>query len=466
MARPTPDVRVDPAREEAELREYLGDAYDHRRLVEYERQLEEEFARTEDEALFYRTSEGYLYNLTAFAMSPTKAPYLRVLASLVAPGARVLDYGCGVGSDGLALLAAGYRVAFADFDNPSTRYLRWRLERRGIDADVYDLDAGPPPPGFDLAFAFDVVEHVDDPVALLERMEACADTVLVNFLEPEPGETALHRSLPVDDLVARAARRRLRHYSRHHGRSHLLSWSARAPGRAGRLRSRAVLARGRAAERARRASLARMPGRILARLRRLPVTLGYVRGPRIASRLRRRWVLLRHPHADIRIAPSSYLGPGFSLHMPEGGTFVAGPYTEFRRNFRAEVGPEGKIVIGQSCRFTYDVLMQCSTSIEVGDRVMFGQSTIVVDGNHRFRDLDRPMLEQGYDFRPIRIEDDATITTKCSIIANVGCRAFIGANAVVVNDVPPYVVAGGIPAKALEYFGPPGQEPPELAPSS
>jgi virginiamycin A acetyltransferase len=94
---------------------------------------------------------------------------------------------------------------------------------------------------------------------------------------------------------------------------------------------------------------------------------------------------------------------------------------------------------------------------------MFGQSTIVIDGNHRFRDLDRPMLEQGYDFRPIRIEDDATITTKCSIIASVGRRAFVGANAVVTKDIPPYVVAGGIPARPLEYFGPPGEEPPELA---
>ena len=47
------------------------------------------------------------------------------------------------------------------------------------------------------------------------------------------------------------------------------------------------------------------------------------------------------------------------------------------------------------------------------------------------------MLEQGYDFRPIRIEDDATITTKCTIIANVGTRAFIGANAVVTRPVAP-----------------------------
>ncbi len=241
-------------REEAELREYLGDAYDHERLMHYARQLEDEFAAVGDESRFYRTSEAYLYDLTAFAMTGTKAPYVEALKSLVEPGARLLDFGCGIGGDGLELLEAGYDVAFADFDNPSTRYLRWRLERRGLSADVYDLDSEEPPPGFDLAFAFDVLEHVDDPVALLRRLEARAGIVLVNLLEPAPGEASFHRELPVGDLLHRAAQRRIRHYSVHHGRSHLVAWSAQPAGVAGRLASRAVLARGRA--RARIASAA------------------------------------------------------------------------------------------------------------------------------------------------------------------------------------------------------------------
>jgi acetyltransferase-like isoleucine patch superfamily enzyme len=76
------------------------------------------------------------------------------------------------------------------------------------------------------------------------------------------------------------------------------------------------------------------------------------------------------------------------------------------------------------------------------------------------------MLEQGYDFTPIRIADDATITTKCTIIADVGTRAFVGANSLVTRPVPAYTVAGGVPAKALDYFGPPGLEPAELSESN
>jgi O-antigen/teichoic acid export membrane protein len=136
----------------------------------------------------------------------------------------------------------------------------------------------------------------------------------------------------------------------------------------------------------------------------------------LMSKLRKRWVLFRNPQADIRFTEPVYLGPRFSLHMPDGGTFIAGPGTEFRRGFRAEVGGDGRVEIGSMCVFTYDVVIQCSTEVVIGDHVMFGQASLIVDGNHRFRDLDTPMLQQGYDFRPLKIADHATVTTKCTII--------------------------------------------------
>ena len=200
---------------------------------------------------------------------------------------------------------------------------------------------------------------------------------------------------------------------------------------------------------------------LAARVRRLPVTIGYFRGPFWMSALRKRWVLFRNPHATISFGRGTHLGPGFSLHMPYGGTFVTGVGVEFRRNFRAELGgPEARIEFGDHCVCTYDVLMQCSTSIKIGDRCQFGQATIVLDGNHRFRDLDRPMLDQGYEWREIRIEHDATVLSKCTILAAIGTRSMIGANAVVTKPVPPYTVAVGVPARAIEYFGPVEAETP------
>jgi SAM-dependent methyltransferase len=232
----------DPACELDELRAYLGDAFDEALLRGHEQALEHELERVGDEGLLYRTSRMYLYDLTVFAMSQTKAPYLALLACRIPPPARVLDLGCGIGSDGPALLEAGYDVTFADFANPSTDYLRWRLAYRGLAAPLHDLDAGTLGGGFDLAYAFDVIEHVRDPHAFLDDLEARSRNVLVNFLEPVPGETALHHRLPVGDLLRRCASRRLRAHRRLHGRSHLVLYDTRpAAGPLGRARSRARL---------------------------------------------------------------------------------------------------------------------------------------------------------------------------------------------------------------------------------
>jgi acetyltransferase-like isoleucine patch superfamily enzyme len=200
-------------------------------------------------------------------------------------------------------------------------------------------------------------------------------------------------------------------------------------------------------------------------LRWLPVRIGYRRGPKIMSWLRQRAVILRHPQADIRFGRDVYLGPRFSLFIPDEGSFIVGDSVEFRRDFRAEVSGHGRITIGAGTVFTYSVLIQCTTTIDIGERCQFGQTTILLDGQHRFRDYTRPMLEQGYDFHPLRIEDDAVITSKCTIMADVGRRAFIGANAVVTKPVPPYTIAVGAPARVIEYFGPPGREPEGLSPA-
>lgn len=218
-------LRFDRDRELAELREYLGAGYDETHLQLWQQAVDDELARVGDEATLYRTSEMYLYNLTAFAMSATKLPYLEELVAHVPAGGRVLDYGCGIGSDGLMLLEAGYQVGFADFDNPSTRYLRWRLERRGLDAPIFDLDREAPPPGWAAAYSFDVIEHVEDPFAFLGELERLADLVVVNFLEPHPDEEPdVHHELPIEALLAHARGHRLRSYRVHHGRSHLVAY--------------------------------------------------------------------------------------------------------------------------------------------------------------------------------------------------------------------------------------------------
>lgn len=237
------ELKFDPRREEAELRTYLGEAFDETKLYEHLRFLDAEAEEVGDEATFYRTSNAYLYDLTLFAMTGIKLPYLELLTERVAPGSRVLDYGCGIGSDGLLLLEAGYRVEFADFANPSTQYLRWRLERRGFEAPVHDLDVHVPA-GFNIAYSFDVIEHVTDPFSFLDELESRAELVEVNFLEFDPNEQLLHYELPIGRLLRRVVSRELIDYRILHGSSHLVLYRTRPASGARRFGSAAVLAAG------------------------------------------------------------------------------------------------------------------------------------------------------------------------------------------------------------------------------
>jgi SAM-dependent methyltransferase len=210
----------------AELKEYLGKDFDEHLLRGHQQAVDAEEAAAPDELTFYRTSTAYLYDLTVFAMSGTKRPYREEIMRRIGPGSRLLDYGCGIGSDGLRFIEAGYRVEFADFANPSTEYLRWRLGRRGSEAAVHDVEADVPG-GFELAYCFDVIEHVEDPFAFLAAIEATADLVAINFLEPAPDDVHVHKPLPIKQLLRHATSHGLVHYSKHHGRSHFVIYHSR-----------------------------------------------------------------------------------------------------------------------------------------------------------------------------------------------------------------------------------------------
>ena len=150
-------------------------------------------------------------------------------------------------------------------------------------------------------------------------------------------------------------------------------------------------------------------------------------------------------------------GPGFRLEIPGGGTLEVGPGVQFRRDFYCEIDGDGRVSIGAGTIFTSDAMIQCSTSIEIGENCMFGQSLVMADGSHRFRDWTVPIYEQGFDFRPIVVGSGALVNSNCTVVASVGEHAVIGANSLVNRDVPDYTLAGGVPARVLDYFGPPDQ---------
>lgn len=112
---------------------------------------------------FYRETSAYLFDLTEWHAGK-RYPYADIIGDFAAKQGckRLLDFGCGIGGDGLRLMERGFEVSFCDFRNASTEYLEWRLKQRGWKARIYYAGEDELPQN-DLTFAVDVIEHLVDP---------------------------------------------------------------------------------------------------------------------------------------------------------------------------------------------------------------------------------------------------------------------------------------------------------------
>ncbi len=114
-----------------------------------------------------------------------------------------------------------------------------------------------------------------------------------------------------------------------------------------------------------------------------------------------------------------------------------------------------RIEIGENCLINHNNVLQAgkvNARIKIGNYVHTGANVMMFAYNHAFDKLDVPIKEQGYNDASIVIEDDVWVGAGSIILAGVtiGKGSVIAAGSVVNKDVPPYSIAGGIPAKVLK----------------
>lgn len=146
---------------------------------------------------------------------------------------------------------------------------------------------------------------------------------------------------------------------------------------------------------------------------------------KLYSRLRKikiAWRRFRYGTMDVH--PTSYLGSGCSLDR----SLVMGPY--------GYIGPGATIPAG----------------VKMGKYVMIGPGLMITGDDHRFDKVGEAVIFSG---RPLQrdciIEDDVWIGARAIILkgAHIGRGAVIAAGAVVVKDVSPYTIVGGVPARVI-----------------
>lgn len=87
-------------------------------------------------------------------------------------GGKCLDFGSGVATHAIALAENGNEVSILDVQGPLLEFARQRIARRGLGVDVYGHTDRLPDENFHVVICTDVLEHVCDPVAELERVAA------------------------------------------------------------------------------------------------------------------------------------------------------------------------------------------------------------------------------------------------------------------------------------------------------
>ena len=103
--------------------------------------------------------------------------------------------------------------------------------------------------------------------------------------------------------------------------------------------------------------------------------------------------------------------------------------------------------------------MCANAPIRIGSHTMFGPGVTVISGDHRTDIPGKYMVEISENEKkpendlPITLCGDNWIGANTTILKGVtiGKGAVVAAGALVLKDVPPYAIVGGVPAKVLKY---------------
>ncbi|MCA9741943.1 MAG: hypothetical protein H6695_10445 [Deferribacteres bacterium] len=118
----------------------------------------------------------------------------------------------------------------------------------------------------------------------------------------------------------------------------------------------------------------------------------------------------------------------------------------------AKINNPENVFIGKNCHINHLACLQPSKAkITIGDNLLMGPGTMLFASNYQL-DPATPMRLQPSNYKDIMIGNDVWLGSNVVVTSGVtiGDGCVIAAGSVVTKDIPPYTIAGGIPAKPLK----------------
>ena len=113
------------------------------------------------------------------------------------------------------------------------------------------------------------------------------------------------------------------------------------------------------------------------------------------------------------------------------------------------------LIIDDEAFLSYNLQITIAKYLYIGKKVGIGRGTLITDHIHDYKNPNIPIMENELTkIKEIIIEDYVVIGNNCVIGPGVriGKNSFIAANSVVKNNIPPYSLVAGNPAKVIKQY--------------
>lgn len=114
-----------------------------------------------------------------------------------------------------------------------------------------------------------------------------------------------------------------------------------------------------------------------------------------------------------------------------------------------------RLSIGNHCAIGYYFTAFVYDQIVIGDNVLIADNVLITSENHgMLPESDLSYASQPLEVAPVTIGAGVWLSKNVSILPGVtiGEKSIIGANGVVTNDIPPYSIAVGCPARVIKQW--------------
>lgn len=169
---------------------------------------------------------------------------------------------------------------------------------------------------------------------------------------------------------------------------------------------------------------------------------------------------------NVIVDDTAYIESTFSFHLyrsqqPGGVKYARGASTYLGTMF--DVGPHGRVTLGE-CALIHGARIICDAEVSIGDYALISWNVVLMDTHRlpanpseRRKELElvaarRPrFLAAHVQPRPIHIERNVWIGFDVCVLPGVtiGEGSIVGAKSVVTENIPPFTVVGGNPARII-----------------